>query len=96
MKDDKRLQDEVKRVDTLPLQLGVFVLGNSKRNMNNFIHAIDGFCSNDVYHTNTDSLYIENKHWEKLEKKFPLGIDHFQGKNDYKGGGIWYGLFLAP
>ena len=62
MKDDEGLQDEIKKVNTLPLQLAVFILSNSKRIMNNFIHAIDGFYSNDVYYTHTDSLSIENKH----------------------------------
>ena len=69
LKDDEGLQDEVKKVNTLPLQLAVFILSNSKRIMNNFIHAIDGFYSNDVYYTDTDSLYIENKHWNKLKEK---------------------------
>ena len=31
------------------LHLGAFVLSNSKRIMNNFIHAINGFDTNDVY-----------------------------------------------
>ena len=36
--------------------------------MNNFIHAINGFHTNDVYYTDCDSLFIENKHWESLDK----------------------------
>ena len=43
MKDDEGLEDEVKKANTLPLQLSVFILSNSKRIMNNFILAIDGF-----------------------------------------------------
>ena len=43
MKDDTGLEDEVKKINTMPLHLGVFVLSNSKRFMNNFIHAINGF-----------------------------------------------------
>ena len=43
MKDDEGLEDEVKKANTLPLQLAVFILSNSKRIMNNFIQAIDGF-----------------------------------------------------
>ena len=62
LKDDEGLQDEVKKANTLQLQLAVFILSNSKRIMNNFLHAIDGFYTNDVYYTDTDSLYIENKH----------------------------------
>ena len=63
--------------------------------MNNFIHAINGFYTNDVYYTDTDSLYIENKHWDKLEKADLVGKNLLQGKND-KDGGIFYGLLLAP
>ena len=96
MKDDEGLEDELKKANTLPLQLDVFILSNSKRIMNNYIHAIDGFYSNDVYYTETDSLYIENKHWDKLNKAGLVGKNLLQGKNDYKDGGIFYGLFLAP
>ena len=42
--------------------------------MNNFIHAINGFYTNDVYNTDTDSLYIENKHWDKF---VICSINHF-------------------
>ena len=96
LKDDEGLEDEVKKVNTLPLQLAVFILANSKRILNNFIHAIGGFYTNDVYYTDTESLYIENKHWDKLEKAGLVGENLLQGKNDYKDGGIFYGLFLAP
>ena len=96
MIDDAGLEDEVKKLNTMPLHLGAFVLSNSKRIMNNFIHAIDGFYTNDVYYTDTDSLYIENRHWEKLEKAGLVGKGLLQGKNDYNDGGIFYGLFLAP
>ena len=96
MKDDEGLEDEVKKANTLPLQLAVFILSNSKRIMNNFIHAIDGFYNNDVYYTDTDSLYIENKHWNKLQRGGLVGKNLLQGKNNYKDGGIFYGLFLAP
>ena len=54
------------------------------------------FYANDVYYTDTDSLYIENKHWDKLQKAELVGKNLLQGKNDYKDGGMFYGLFLAP
>ena len=95
MKNDEGLQDEVKKVNTLPLHLAVFILSNSKRIMNKFIHAIDGFYTNDVYYTDTDSLYIKNKHWEKLDKAGLFGKNLLEGKNDYKDGSIFYGLFLS-
>ena len=61
MIDDVGLEDEIKKINTMPLHLGAFVLSNSKRIMNNFIHAIDGFYTNDVYYTATDAIYIESK-----------------------------------
>ena len=64
--------------------------------MNNFIHAIDGFYTNDVYYTDTDSLYIESKHWDKLKKAGLVRRNLLQGKHDYGDGRIFYGLFLAP
>ena len=96
MIDDAGLEDEVKKLNTMPLHLGAFVLSNSKRIVNNFIHAFNRFDTNDVYYTDTDSLYIENKHWDKLDKAGLVGKGLLQGKNDYKDGGIFYGLFLAP
>ena len=68
MIDDKGLEDQVKKLFTMPLHLGVFVLSNSKRIMNNFIDAINGFCTNDVYYTDTDSLYIEDKRWDRFDE----------------------------
>ena len=63
MIDDAGLEDEVKKLITMPLHLGVFVLTNSKRIMNNFIYAFYGFYANDLSYEDTDSMYIENKHW---------------------------------
>ena len=96
MIDDAGLEDEVKKLNTMPLHLGDFVLSNSKRIMNNFIHAIIPFYTNDVYYTDTDSSYIENKDWDKLDKAGLVGKRLLQVKNEYKDGGIFYGLFLAP
>ena len=63
--------------------------------MNNFDYAINGFNTNDLFHEDTDSMSIENKHWEKLDKAGLVGRNRLQGKNDLKNGGIWYGLILA-
>ena len=57
---DKELEDDVKKLNTMPLHLGALVL-SSKRNMNNFIHAVNGFYTNGLYYTYTDSLYAEKK-----------------------------------
>ena len=64
--------------------------------MNNFIPAINGFYSNDVYYSDTDSLYKENEHWDKLDKAGLVGKNRIPGKNDYKEVAICYGLFPAP
>ena len=96
MIDDPGLEDEVKKSNTMPLHLGAFVLSNSKRVMNNFLHAINGFYTNDVYYTDTDSIYIEKKLWDRLDKAGVVGKNLLQGNNYYKDGGIFYGLFSAP
>ena len=43
MKEDAGLEDEVEKVNALPLHLGAFVLSKSERIMNTFIHAINVF-----------------------------------------------------
>ena len=37
----------------------------------------------------TDSLYIEKKHWNKLNENNLVGENLLQGKNDYGNGGIF-------
>ena len=59
MVDEKGLEDDLKKVNTMPLHLGVFVLSNSKSIMNSFIHANKEFYTSDDYFGDTDSLYIE-------------------------------------
>ena len=93
---DAGLEIEVKKIITSPLRLGPFVLSNSKRIVKILIHAIIGFFTKDVYYTDTDSLYTENKHWDKLDEAGLVGKGLLQGKNDYQLGCIFYGLFLAP
>ena len=43
-----------------------------------------------------DSLYIRKKNWDVLDEANLVGEKLWQGKNGYKMGGIFYGLFLAP
>ena len=81
--------------NTLPGHLGAFILSNRQRIMNNFDREINGFYNN-IYYTDTDSLYIEKKYWDVLDKGKLVGEELCPGKNDYKSGGIFYGLFLAP
>ena len=44
--------------NTVSARLGALILCNSKRIMNNFIRAMNGFYNNNVFYTDTDSLYI--------------------------------------
>ena len=64
MVDDKGLGDEVKKLNTIPLHVGAFVSWNSQRLLNKF----NGFYTNVLYYTNTESLYSENEHWDKIDK----------------------------
>ena len=95
-KKDDRLDDDCDIKNTLPADLGAFILSNSRRIMNEFIGEINGFYRNNIYYTDTDSLYIKKKNWDVLDKANLVGEGLCQGKNDYKRGGIFYGLFLAP
>ena len=95
IKDDSIDGDnDVKK--TLPSHLGAFKLSNSKRNMNNFIREVNGLFKNSIYYGDTDSLYIEKKYWDVLDKANFVGNNLCQGKTEYKTGGIFYGFFLAP
>ena len=96
MKRDDGLDDDCDIKNTLPAVLGAFILSNSKRIKNNFIREINGFHNNSIYCSDTDSLYIEKKYWDVLDKANLVAEELCPGKNDYKTGGIFYGLFLAP
>ena len=87
---------KLKKLKTMPLHLGAFVLNNSKRIMKISIQAIVGIFTTDVSYTDTDSSHNKNKHWEKLQKAGLVGKNLLQVKNDYRDGGVFYGLFLAP
>ena len=96
MKKDDGLDDDCDIKNTLPAVLGAFILSKSKRIMNNFIRELNGFYNNSIYYGDTDSLYIEKKYSDVLDKANLVGECLCQGKNDYKTGGIFSGLFLAP
>ena len=81
--------------NTLPSQLGAFILSNSKRIMNNFSREINGFSNNSIYYGDTDSLYIEKKYWDVLDKANFVGKNLCQGKNNYETGGIFYEFFSS-
>ena len=93
MVDDEGLEDEVKKLNTMHLHLGAFVLSKSKRNMNNFIHVFNWFESNVMYYGDTDSLYIENENCDKIGRACLVGNNSLHGKNNYIDGGFFFGLF---
>ena len=95
MKKDNGLDDDCDMKKALPAVLGAFILSNSKRIMDNFIREINGFYNNNIYYTDCDSSYIEIKYWDVLDKANLVGENLCQGRNDYKTGGIFYGLYLA-
>ena len=64
--------------------------------MNIFIREINRFYNKSIYYGDTDTLYLEKKHWGVLDKANLVGKNSCQGKNDYKTGGVFYGLSLAP
>ena len=65
MIDGAGLEGEVKKLNAMLLHLGAFVLSNSKRKMNNFINAIIGNYTNDLYYKDTDGLNFDDKHGDK-------------------------------
>ncbi len=63
--------------------------------MNNFFLAIDAFKKPGGYYGDTDSIYTNQKNYEKLEQLGKVGGNLCQGKNDYGSGGLIFGLFPA-
>ena len=98
LEDDEGVDDydKAKSMNTMPSHFGSYILSHSKRLMNKVIKEIDGFYNNIIYYTDTDSLYIHKKHWNKLVEKGFVGKSLGLGKNDYGNSGIFYAWFLAP
>ncbi|ESO89867.1 hypothetical protein LOTGIDRAFT_164555 [Lottia gigantea] len=98
--EEKELNAEdhsTKSTRLTPSHLGSFVLSHSKKIMNNFIHVINGFYKPEIYYTDTDSLYISSRNWDKLNRAgLVCENEYCKGKNDYGDGGIIFGLYLAP
>ena len=73
MRRDDGLDDDCDIKNTLPAVLGAFILANSRRTMNKFIREINEFHENNIYYTDTDSLYKEKKNWDVLDKANLVG-----------------------
>ena len=63
--------------------------------MKNFIIEINGHYNHTMFYSVLDSLCKEKK-WNVLHKAKLPGEGLCRSENDYKSGGIFYGLFLAP
>ena len=96
-KDEKGdgLDDDCDNKNTLPAVLGAFILSKSRRIMKKFIIEKNGFYNNSINYGGADSLYIEKKYWDVLDKAISFRKNLCQGKNDYETGGIFHGFFLA-
>ena len=98
LEDDEVVDDndKAKSINTMPSHFGSYILSHSKRLMNYVIEEIDGFYNNNIYYTDTDSLYKHKKYWSTLVEKRCVGKSLGLGKNDYGNSGIFYAWFLAP
>lgn len=67
---------------SFPTLIGSFILAHSRKIMNNFIHAINGFNQSKVFYTDTDSLFIKKWDLNILKEKGYFGKGLGQGKND--------------
>ena len=80
----------------MPSHFGSSVLSHSKRLMNDVINQIGGFYNNNIYYTDTDSLYIHEKYWSDLVDNGFFGKSLSLGKNNYGNSGTFYAWCLAP
>ena len=102
----RNLYSEIKKKDdgsdgnsavrnTILSHLGAFILSNSERIINNFIGEINGFYYKIIYYGDTDSVYIENKSCNVLDKANLIGKTLCQRKTDYKSVGIFLRLLSS-
>ena len=92
MKKNDGLDDVCDIKKALAAVLGAFILGNSRRIMSKFIIEINWFYKNNLYYTDTDSLYIEKKR-KVLGNAKLVGEGFCWGKKDYKTGCfLWFTL----
>ena len=65
--------------NTLPAYLRAFILNKGKWIMNKFIRKIGRFHINNIYYTDTDSLYVDTKYCDVVDKAGPVGGELCQG-----------------
>ena len=79
----------------MPCLLGSYKLGRSKRLKNNVLREIDDFYSNLFYYGDTDSAYVQKKHWSTSCEKGFIGKCFGLGKDNYGYAGIFCAWFLS-
>ena len=57
--------------------------------MKSFVREINGFYNNGFYSGDTESLYIEKKKWDVLDKANLVGKNSCQSKNEYDSRGVF-------
>jgi hypothetical protein len=67
----------------LPKYLGAFILSYSKKHMNDYISAVDGFYKPVIKYMDTDSLYFDVKYFDMLSSKGLIGPALGQATPDY-------------
>ena len=82
--------------NVLPAHLCAFILCSSSRSMIILFGKIDGLYTKTIYCSDTDSLYIERKYWDVLDRSELVEVGLCQGQNDCELVGIFHGLFLTP
>ena len=97
LEDDSGVDDQdiEKSFIQMPCHLGSYILGQSKRLLNNVIREINGFYGKNVHYGYTDGAYILKKHWDTLVEKGYVEKRFGLSKNGYGIAGIFYDWFLA-
>lgn len=87
---------DIKSQSFFPSQFGSYILSHSRKAMNEYIHAIDGFNQFKVWYTDTDSIYIDEDSYYKLMSLGYVGDALGQGKNDNGNNIIIKAYFAGP
>ncbi|KAG1000531.1 hypothetical protein G6F27_013735 [Rhizopus arrhizus] len=69
--------------NTRPIYLGAFILSYSKVILNKYIEIVDGFYDHNILYGDTDSIYIRQPLFNRLDKAELVGDQLGQCKNDY-------------
>ena len=80
-------QDLAKSIIPMPCQPGSYILGHSRRLVNNVIRDLDVLYSNDIYYGDADSAYIHRKQRSGLVDYGFVGKTLGLGKDDYGNAG---------